>query len=145
MKKTFIILSVIILIGIVAWYMYNDNFKYDVVGEERVVTSGHFFEGAKSEKEIVYERMGNRYGVIISEFEDEKTSKESFLQKVEHYRLNYSNSKEMNDRVYMFTGNNGSGPYFIAFHNGLTNVEINLLEGGGEKEFSDWLITKTDR
>lgn len=128
--------------GVAVWYMYNSNSKYTLVGEERIVTSGHFFEGAKSEKEIVYERMGNRYHVIISESGDEKISKEAFLQKIEHYRLNYINNKETNDGVHMFTGNSGSGPYFIAFHYGLSNIEINLLEGGGEKEFADWLVAK---
>ena len=143
MKKYFVLVVVVILIAGFAWYVYDKNYRYGSPIRETVVTSGYFFEGAKSEKEMIYERMGNRYHVLISESKDEETSKGAFFIKKKHYLQNYPNNKESeNDGVYKFIGNNGSGPYFVAFHYGITNVEVELLEGGGEEAFADWFVER---
>jgi hypothetical protein len=64
------------------------------------------------------------------------------MKKIEHYKLNNRNNSEklLENGVYMFRGNNGAGAFFISFNKQNIDVEINLLEGGSEDEFANWLI-----
>lgn len=131
----------IVIIGGLGLYSHFPKNEY-VKSSEEIVAGGHFFDNAQTDKKIVYEKNGNRYLVTISEFNNKSEARESFMEKIEHYKLNNRNNSEklLENGVYMFRGNNGAGAFFISFNKQNIDVEINLLEGGSEDEFANWLI-----
>ncbi len=137
-KASILILLVVAVVG--TWFYVTQYNKYGEPYEVRVVNSGHFFEGSTIEKEFLYAKDGNYYSALVSYFDNEEISKQSFFKKLEHYRLSNPNNKEIevDNDTYIFRGNPGSGPFLIVIHDKERNIE--MLNENNADEFYRWFL-----